>query len=256
MQFQPLLPALVLLFFVAQPAFAWRLPTNLKNSDLNEITQTLGYGTSTKFLDNPYPLGGHSGFEFSLSSQFIDTTSVSRLGSGNGNETSFQNNILSFGKGLYHNVDVFFNFVPFSSSSDVSEYGGLVKWAFYEAQSLPVTTSILAHFNSIDIDDQFTNLTSGWDLMAGWNLKNYALYFGGGMLYGGSRFMNGILDLSDPGNAPANPSNSPSKGYLTENGNRDHEFFGMEVELKPFFVAAQVDSYEELVYSLKLGYRM
>ncbi len=247
-------------FFIltAVSAHAWRLPGDLKNSDLNEVTQIVGYGSSTKFLSNPYPLGGHSGFEVGITSEFIDTTDLARLGSGNGDETSLEYNRISIGKGLYHNVDVYIDFVPFVNSNEISEYGGMAKWAFYEADSLPLTLSALLHYDSFNIDDEFINQTLGTDLMAGWNLKNYALYFGGGVLYGSNKFMNTILDMSDPANQAANPTGSPNdpNGYLKENGKRDHFFLGMDVELSPYFISAQIDSYQETVYSLKLGYRL
>jgi hypothetical protein len=125
---------------------------------------------------------------------------------------------------------------------------------FYEARFLPLTTSILAHYNTINIDDEFINETFGADLMAGLNLKGFALYFGAGVLQGRSTFTYTILNPSDPANQPANPSNT--NGFLVKNNTQEHSFIGVEVEFLPIFVAAEIDRYEEPVYSIKLGYRM
>ena len=228
------------------------------NSDLNEVTQTLGYETSTKFLSDPYPLGGYSGLEVGVATEFINATDLSRLGTGNGNETNFEFTGVSIGKGLFDNLDVFVDFVPFSNANDISKYGAMVKWTFFEAQGLPLSTSILAHFDTINIDDEFNNQTLGDDLMEGINLQKFAIYFGGGILYGTSKFMYNILDLSDPANSAAVPSANPSDpdGYLTQKSQRDHTFIGVEVNFHPIFLAAQIDNYAQTVYSFKIGYRL
>ena len=58
-----------LLFFLCGVAAAFDIPKGLSESDRREIILTLGLNSATKMLDNPYPLGGFSGFEIGLSQQ-------------------------------------------------------------------------------------------------------------------------------------------------------------------------------------------
>ena len=231
-------------------ARAINIPKNLSFHDLSDVTQILGHNTATKFLSNPYALGGHSGFELGLSTEFIDTTDLSDLGAGTGKQSSFQYNRITIGKGLYDDFDVFVHFVPFSNSNEISEYGALMKWMFYQAKSLPLSFSAVAHYNTIDIQDTFDNEILGWDLMGGINLNHFGLYWGGGGQKARSSFSNKILNTSDPQIQLSSSSNT----FITRSL-QSHTFVGLQIELSSIFIAAEIDRYEQPVYSAKIGVR-
>src|SRR5476649_319848 len=67
-------------FFYFAKAYAFDIPRGLNESDRREIVRTLGLNSATKMLDNPYPLGGFSGFEVGFSAEFIDIRDIRRLG--------------------------------------------------------------------------------------------------------------------------------------------------------------------------------
>lgn len=224
--------------------YAIEIPTGLNLSDFNDVTQILGFNTSTKFLSDPYPMGGYSGFEVGFSTEFINTSDLSRLGNLTEETRNFQYNRITAGKGLYYNVDLFVHFIPFSSSNEVSAYGGMLKWMFYEAQFLPLSLSIAGHVNTINIQDTFINETQGLELISGINLKDFALYFGAGNLNGRSTFSTEILD-------PA----SFSKSY-TDRSRTTHSFIGCHINLSKIFLAVEIDRYDQPVYSAKLGMRL
>jgi len=226
---------------------AVEIPNGLLQEDLTEVTNILGHNTSTKFLSNPFPLGGYSGFEFGVSAEFINTADLSRLGTpGQAEQKTFQYSRISIGKGLYNNVDLFLHFVPFSNSDKLSEYGGLLKYNFFQAEHLPFTLSANLHSSTINIEDQFLNQSVGWDLMGGLNLKSFALYFGGGNIKSTSSFAKATLDAGVATN---------SNNMLTTKSSQAHSFVGLHVNFKRIFVVGQIDRYEEPVYSTKLGMR-
>lgn len=243
--------SLVWINLYTSASYGVEIPTSLSRSDLNEVVQILGYNTGSKFLSNPYPLGGYSGFEVGLSTEIVNTTDLSRLGAGTDKQSSFQYNRISFGKGLYNNTDVFLHFIPFSSSNEVSEYGGIVKWSFYEARYIPFSVSLLGHYSTINIQDSFINESIGWDLLGGINLNAFALYFGGGEQSARSVFAKNVLNLADTDII----SGLSSTNTFTLRDSQLHTFIGIHVDLANVFVAAQIDRYEQPVYSAKLGLR-
>jgi hypothetical protein len=233
----------------ANHANAVEIPTSLSRTDLDEVTQLLGHNTSSKFLSNPFPLGGYSGFEIGFATEFINTTDLSRLGAGTDKQTSFQYNRITIGKGLYNNVDVFLHFIPFSSSNEVSEYGGFVKYNFYQGKYFPFSASFLGNVSTINIQDSFINESIGWSFLFGINLNRFALYFGAGDQKSRSTFGQNVLDVADP--AIQLNSNNTFISRTTQ----VHSYIGMHIEMAKIFLAAQIDRYEQPVYSAKIGLR-
>ncbi len=230
-------------------ALAVDIPTQLSRADLDEVTQLLGHSTSSKFLSNPFPLGGYSGFEVGFATEFVNTTDLSRLGAGTSKQSRFQYNRITIGKGLYNNVDVFLHFIPFSSANEVSEYGGFLKYNFYQGKFLPVTASILGYISTINIQDSFVNETLGADLLLGINLESVALYCSFGQQNARSTFAQNVLDTADP--AISLNANNTFKTKSTQ----IHSAIGLHIEFSKVFLAAQIDRYEQPVYSAKLGVR-
>src|SRR6266404_3530405 len=109
------------LILLCARAWAFDIPHGLNESDRREIIRTLGVNAATKMLDNPYPLGGYSGFEVGLSTEFIDIRDIRRLGCQPGqpgctnttvsDESEWRYSRLTIGKGLYEDIDVFFHFL-------------------------------------------------------------------------------------------------------------------------------------------------
>lgn len=246
MRLSPLLFS-ILVFFSSASSNALEIPLNLTKGELDDVTRILGFNTSTKFLSNPYPLGGYTGLEVGVSLEIINIEELSLLGSQTSPQSEFRFNRISVGKGLYNNVDAFIHFVPYSRSNQVSEYGGLVKWGFFEAEYLPFSVSALFHLNTMNIEDSFVNQSVGGDLMFGVNVNRFALYFGGGYVRSRSLFTSNILD----GSVALTPENTYKETF-----NSGHSFVGVHFNIWKLFLAGQIDKYEDPVYSLKLGYRL
>jgi hypothetical protein len=249
--------AAVILFF--GPAHAIEIP-KLNRQDLSTVTDILGFNTSARLLSNPFPLGGYTGFEFGYSYEIVNTQDLGSLGAGSAaRQNDFNFSRISIGKGLYNNVDVYVHFVPFSKSSQISEFGGVVKYNFFQAAYVPFSLSALFHGSTINIQDSFINESLGADLMAGINVNNFALYFGAGSVQAKSKFMDKILNYCTGVGVPAGCDTSFSTGTniapLRTRETSSHSFVGINIQFLEMFVAAQIDRYEDPVYSLKLGFR-
>jgi hypothetical protein len=221
-----------------------QIPQNLTKANRQEITRIIGFGTANKILSDPYPLGGYSGFEIGLQMENIPLDEMSRMGSRIANaqdDATFSG--ISAGKGLFENIDVFLNFTPYSQGTDISQYGALVRWGFFQASSLPLSASILAYSGSTNVGNQVVTLTSGLDLIGGINVNSVALFGGGGPMTSNGRFDGGPNGVTD------------SKSFETENVSGFHAVLGVSVRITQFFLIAQIDRYTQSVYSGKLGMR-
>lgn len=247
----------------------FQIPQGLSESDRREIIRTLGLNAATKMLDNPYPLGGYSGFEVGLSVEFIDIRDIRRLGcapgtAGCGNTaysdaTEWRYSRLTIGKGLYDDVDVFFHFIPPLGGVHISDYGGAVRWSFYQARFLPINIAVIGHFDQLNYSDTFVNTNLGAELMVGVNVDNFALYFGGGLIQASGTFIGSVsgnctsctvTDPTTPYTTLDNASNT-----VTEKLTATHTVVGLSVHYDDLFAAAEVDRYQDAVYSMKVGLR-
>lgn len=236
--------AILLVLMCAQEVFAAiRIPRNLNESDREQVVRILGWGTSGKILSDPYPLGGYPGFEVGLSYESVPVDDLSRLGDRTDPQENFSYPKINIGKGLYNNLDTWVHFIPFSESTGLSEYGGIVRWCFYQATFFPGTFSLVAHANSANIQNAFTSQTSGFDLITGITISNIGLFLGGGKVYSYGRFLGG--------------QNGYTSSLQDETTTVDgfHTVIGGSLRFQSMFAVLQIDLYNQPVFSTKLGLR-
>lgn len=254
-----MLPLIITLWLPS--VLAIQIPKRLTKPDRQEVVETIGVGGATKMLTNPYPLGGYSGLELGYSIEFINVRDVNRLGCQPGgtcpnanvsDDNEFRYSRFSIGKGLYHDIDTFFSFAPPIGSTNISDFGAAVRWAFYQAEFLPITFSLILHANRMNVQNDFVNQNMGAEIITGITVDNFALYVGGGMIWAQGTFL-----ASDTGNGtvdPTDPDNNPTK-QLTEEARLSHTLVGVTLQFENLFAAAEIDHYKDSVYSLKLGTR-
>lgn len=246
--FKSLSLALAFCAFAFSTSWARQIPKSLDSDEVDDIARLLGFNTSTKLLSQPYPLGGFSGLEFGFSQHFVDVQEISALGDQTATEDTFSYSQVSIGKGLYNDIDLYLHFVPFSKANQVSEYGALLKWGIFEASYLPLSLALLAHINSINIEDNYINQSSGLDALAAISTETISLYFGIGQVRARSLFKSTVLDAADPVFAGVTE--------YKESFSSMHSFVGISAEFYNFFVVGQIDRYKDPVYSFKIGLRL
>jgi hypothetical protein len=222
-----------------------QVPKNLSHTDRLEALKILGFNTSSKILSDPYPMGGYSGFELGLSVETIPTEGLSHLGDG---LTSPQTDIsfakLSVAKGFYNNVDAFFQFTPYSRQGDLAEYGGILRWGFYQATFLPLSASLLAHVDTGDVGNHVVTQSYGIDLVGGLNVDDISLYAGLGVMEASGTFMGGTDGITDSGQLES------------ENIRGTHTIIGGNIRVQQDgFIAIEFDRYADSVFSVKTGLR-
>jgi hypothetical protein len=206
-----------LLFFSNLALATIHLPRGLDSSDRKEATKVLGFGTSAKILSDPYPLGGYSGYEVGTFVQSLAVDDLAELGQ---TLASAQSDVqylgLTVGKGIYNNIDIYIQWVPYTSGTELNTYGGLVRWCFYQASFLPLTLSATLHGSMANFSNLVNTQSYGFDIVGGVNVKAVSLFVGFGPIY---------------------------------------SQLGLNVEYKKLFLMVEMDRYTEPVYSSQLGVR-
>lgn len=257
--------ALVIGLLLAGPyTLALEIPKRLTESDRSTVIRTLGMNSSTKILSNPYPLGGYSGLEIGVSVELIDIKALSRLGCEPGtsncpntirsDEKELAYSRLTVGKGLYNDIDLFMSFALPTPGVEISDFGGHLRWNFYEARFLPIVLSVLGQVNQININNSFTSQNVGFSFLAGITVDDFAIYFGGGYINSESQFIcgdqeDGVVESSDPA---CQASNS---GFINQKESGSNSLVGINLQFDDYFVAAQIDRYRDPVFSAKIGVR-
>ncbi len=261
-------PALLFLFLFTCQANAFQIPKGLTAGDRKEVVRTVGLNSANKLLTNPYPLGGYSGFEIGYSMEFVNVRDLRRLGctpggagcanTGYSDDTEWRFSRLTIGKGLYNDVDLFFSFIPPTGPERISDYGGFLRWSFFQAQFLPINLSALVHFNQLNFEDIYMNRNVGAELIAGVNVDNFALYFGGGVVEARGTFIGPDLSgvcANDCRVGAGDPDLNTGNRTVSNSLRETHTVIGLSLHYDNLFAAAQVDRYRDAVYSLKAGLR-
>ena len=220
-----------------------KLPKGLSPSDQKRALEILGFGTASKILDNPYPLGGYTGFEVGLTSEFIPVEDLANLGNKTSDSGEFNYYTLTLGKGFYYNVDALLYFTPAIQSQKVQNFGGQLRWGFYEASFFPISFSAIIYAGGANFSNLINVTTTGLDLVATVAIDNVAIYFGEGRVRAQGTFIGGADGIT------------ASQNTERQLGEENHAVFGINTNASKFFVALEIDRYADSVYSGKVGFR-
>lgn len=213
---------------------------SLSEEDRREVVKTLGHASSLKVLGDPYPLGGYSGFEFGITIESVPTESFVDLGDKTAGGELLTYPVVSIGKGLYHNIDIFGHFSLFGTENRVGVYGGMIRWGFYESPAMPLTLSLSLQTSSNNFDNLITGEVFAALLNMGLNFKKTSLYMGLGKVNSKAEFSKDL-------------NNTPSSETVSA---EDTQFkVGGVYHLRPYFIAVEFNRYVISHFSARLGIR-
>jgi hypothetical protein len=245
MKIKSLYAVIILIFgFGSIAKAAFQLPSQLTEKERIRIAEIVALGSSSKLIGKPFSLGGYSGVEISVSQEWLDTEEIGNFGSGSASEEQLSYGLVHLGKGLYNNIDAYVQFLPFSQAGSLSYFGAQARWMIKEAKSVPAYVSFVISANSLGLADQMQTNSVGWDLIFGFSYKDLTLYTGLGLYRSSAEFVGGSDGVTDSGLT------------VKESVSSQHTVSGFQWQFfKEYFLAAQVDRYQDAVYSLKLGTR-
>lgn len=207
------------------------------------MTDVIGFGLAPKLLMNPYPLGGHEGYEFGVSAEFLSLEPIADLGSGSSDQGEFTIYNFSVSKGLYRDIDINFQFAPPFQEENIGSYGVSAKFKVWRAEKLPLFATFVLTGGGSQVQSLITSNLVQADLLVSMSIEEIAMYFGFGQSRLVTRFTGGADSLTDD-----------LKSH-TLNRDQFHNLFGLSVQVDRIFFAFQLDRYVESIYSTKIGYR-
>ncbi len=232
-----------LLLASAQASASLRIPTAMTASDRNRALDVLGYGSATKILGDPYPLGGYDGLEVGIATEIMQTDQISALGNKATLQGQTTYNTITIGKGIYGNIDTFVTFSLMGQNENVSDVGGQLRWGFYQASYLPIYLTAIFHGNFFNCENLVVTNSFGMDIIAGFKEGDVTLYFGGGPIQASGNFSGGSGGVTNTGQ---NSGNSISGSRFLG---------GLNIKVGRYFIVGEIDNYDQPAYAGKLGYR-
>lgn len=214
----------------------------MSHEDRVRSLEVLGFGTASSVSSDNYPLGGYSGFEVGLTLNLLPLDPIFQLGDTTPEQDIFKYPTLNIGKGVYNNIDLFIHFIPFTEGTGLSEYGGFVRWGFYQMAYLPISYSLVLGANSTNINNQLITKNISYDLIMGITTESLYVYLGGGQIISQGDFSGaGVMGITDSGNLEKHQIRS------------SHLLAGFGIRFGPVFLNTHFDYYKDPSYALKLG---
>ncbi len=246
---KPLIVFLAWFLTAAVSAAALQIPKNLGTDDRKNLLGILGYGSQTRLLSSPVPLGGHQGFEVGVSTESVPVQDLAGLGSHTGSQSEFEMVNISFAKGIANNFDVFMQCTPLPQTDNVFTYGAAVRWGVHEFQHFPGLLSVVAHASGANYLNVLDARTTGADLVMTVALDDISVYFGGGPIQAFGSFVGGTDGITAPvGGASTSVTMDTSL-------NDTHTVFGAAMAFDKVFLALEVDRVVQSVYGARFGVR-
>jgi hypothetical protein len=233
-----------LLGFAHLSAAKLTLPKQLNQKDRRSALEIMGPATGSRLLTSPYPLGGWSGFEVGLSRHYVPTSYLTELGDASVSQSDFEYPLLTLGKGLYYDLDLFLSIVPMAQTASINHFSTQVRYQFWQSLNQLFRISGLIYGGTTTLNNQLNMQTYGFDLVGTTTIDRVSLFIGLGTSFTDGRFIGGTKGITN------------SQATETEKLTLAHQLIGIEWPIDNFFWAAEVDRFKIPYYSLKIGYRM
>jgi hypothetical protein len=233
---------LSLLPFEAHARF--HLPRQLSESDRKTALNIMGPATNPRLLSSSYPLGGWQGLEIGISRQYVPASYLNSLGDQSDPRSDFDFPMLTFGKGLYSNFDLFLSFVPMVQGDSITHASAQVRHQFWQSPKDIFRVVGVLHTGTTNLANQMDIQSYGFNVVGTTTIDRISLFIGLGASSWHGTFIGGNKGVT-------NSLDSEKATTLMA-----HELIGFEWPIGNYFVSAEVDRYDSPYYSMKFGYRL
>ncbi len=248
--FRGLLQSLVVVLFTLQSYGKISFPSSMDKQERRQTLELLGPATSSRMLSSPYPLGGWEGFEVGISRHYVPMSYLSEVDNTFGYQRDIEYPILTLGKGLYYDFDLFLSLVPMIQSEAVNHFSTQIRHQFWQSEEGILRLSGLLYAGTTTLNNQINMQSYGFDALGTITIDRVSMYLGLGSSFNNGRFIGGAGGL----NATASGSSDPAPTEV-ETITLPHQLIGLEWPIDSFFLALEVDRFKVPYYSMKLGYR-
>jgi hypothetical protein len=181
-----------LIFFTGWSAFSAQFSRNLSPSDVDKITEVLGFGGATRLMRSAEPYESFPGIKIGIETALTPGAALSELGDQSGSMPGLiPAPRLYLAKGLFKDVEMILTFFTPTIWDTLSSVGTVVKWTFFNESSNFVSAAAYAGYTHLSA---FRNVYKGHDIETGaYFSKDYVRlkpYFGAGMLFANGNIMS------------------------------------------------------------------
>lgn len=242
---------LILILLSSSPSFGKIIfPTSMDQQDRRRALEFLGPATSSRMLSTPYPLGGWEGFEVGLSRHYVPMSHLKDVDNAFEDQRDIEYPILTLGKGLFYDFDLFLSLVPMIQSEAVNHFSTQIRHQFWQSNEGSLRLSGLLYAGTTTLNNQINMQSYGFDALATLTIDKVSMYLGLGSSFNNGRFIGGPNGIVAPQEGSVEPSST-----AIETITLPHQLVGLEWPIENFFFAIEVDRFKIPYYSMKLGYR-
>lgn len=228
------------LFISFSSTAEFNLVPHLTHHQRQQALEILGLGSHTKNISLPTPLGTDSGLEVSLSFEFLNTRSIHNLIQDETSQHTLYYPKILIGKGIYDKLDFFIEFIPYTATFGISEFGGTLRYHFYQTEN-GWTFSGTIHGNNMNFNNQLISHNWGSDLLVGWSSSSLSFFTTIGWAQSNGKFIGGSQGVTE-----SLRDENEQVGTL-------HTSLGVSTQISPVNIALSYDHYKESTYTIKLG---
>lgn len=219
----------------------YSLPSNLNAAAQETVAQDFGFGSATKMNLDPRPLGGYQGFQVSVSRDLVNVSRLKTIGTSANQDDYFATSTMMVGKGLFYNIDSFFQMTP-PQNDDFSSYGGLIRGTFWNSEIIDLHIGGLVHGSMSQFANTFGSNIVGLDLYAYLGISKFTFSVGLGQAKGIYTFVgSGLVSPATTENTKVDLSSS-------------HGWSGVSYRVDRWIVSAMYENYFDSMYSFKFAY--
>lgn len=191
---------IIFIFTTIESIAQVRFVQSLSENEQLAVVQAIGLNAYQGFGEDLTPLGGYSGFYLHGS---IRSQPLNRLRSFSNNLSS-QNDLnyldLGFSKGLYYNLDIQFSFIPKFQATNLTGFGGGIRWTWLDLTTNNLYGIISASGRITHLESRISFITQSLDLLLQKNWNQFYAYSGIGFLSSTGQFVGGNEGLTLSGN--------------------------------------------------------
>lgn len=230
---------LALFFF--QMADASTLPGGMTANERVRTAELVSSSTALRSAQLHRSLSSTEGLDLSLSFESLPLSELPEIGSTDErleDQTYFR---LQVSKGLYRALDLSLFLTPLNPSTPLSNYGGRIRWTFYQNAEQPLFLAWYVDGGGTNLNDQLLIQTMATGFQLGFKRKLLSLSFFVGSQKTFNRFRGGGEGVTESGHLESHQLTSYTLGL------------GGIYDFKSWYLGFAVDRQHDTLMSAKVG---
>jgi hypothetical protein len=232
---------IALLLLLCHTAYAATLPAGLTPDERVQTAKLVSSSTSLRSAQLHRSLSSMEGLDLSLSLETLPLSELPEMGTSSERLDDKTYVRLQVSKGLYRKLDLSLYLTPLNPSTPLSNYGGRLRWTFYQNIDQPLFLAWYVDLGGTNLNDQLLIQTMASGFQLGFKRKLLSLSFFAGTQRTYNRFRGGAEGVTDSGHLESHRLTSYTLGL------------GGIYDFKSWYIGFAVDRQHDTLMSAKVG---